>query len=780
MKKKAKCFFCYSWDNMEYYDFLLFLKDKVETESNHTINVTLDRQSYKYNEDLDEKIKKIWEYDLNVCFLTPEFKCVVEKPELNCDRDLIKEYIEIEKRFNEDSHSVFPVVLSGTKEEALPKLFNRKIYPDLSSLQTKLENKNTDFSLVFKKSVLLDKFVSDLIAQVKYNFMYKSVEYKTAYQALDKLFHLTDTDELPTSCLVKIDIYPEIINQKYYFIAGRKGSGKSTFITNFKKIDQKRFVENYKQMIPIYAENIDHDIVYEGLYKKHIGDKHIIPPRNILYIFWELYFILQSILIISREYEDKIFHSDKRKSTFEKMMNKLKELLSLKDRSLKSDNIPNLIFFLVINSIDGHFSKAIDNESAENNLLMSLVANMNVTNILESLFGEKLLLEFVKALNQCERRIIIALDGFDGYADEFRKSTKKYPKDSDEYVQRELYETLFYRTLIDVVTKYKKKKAIDYIVSTFENYLDFCIVLPKDRYDEIIKEDRDSAKKNFCSLVWDAYDLLELIVRRLEYLIKKIDSSVKVNLDKNIFERFDTALDFFSIIPKTVSINIDGHNMKCSLFNYILRFSFWRPRDVISHFSRILAYAVTYGENGTIVLKNNIEPIDNEILKLTIKSNSKKIIQEELIKEYKNVFENLNDVLNQFIDKDLIMPANEFCSQLSKIRFITSFTYDLDKVDNKLYVLYQLGLIGLYFDKNTAKLLGYSHHTCFVFNSGLSPIQDFKSRGNYETAKAKIIFNPILSEKLTLNIQSNELLCDWSEEYINTLHSMKSSLLTSL
>lgn len=370
------------------------------------------------------------------------------------------------------------------------------------------------------------------------------------------------------------------------------------------------------------------------------------------------------------------------------------------------------------------------------------------------------------------KKIIISLDGFDSYSEDFRRYTQKLPKDSQEYKDREEYELYFFRELISVVTAFKSGVFKDPVLSTFQEYLDFCIVLPKDRYDQIISADRDSAKKKFGSLIWDAYDLLDLIVRRLEYLISKFDHNIKFDATKDLFDRFQDVINFFPGIPRTITINIDGHNMQMELFNYLLRFSFWRPRDIISNFSSILAYVIS-SEGSSLFINKSAELLDNEMIKLTIKCNSRKIIQQELIDEYRNVFRNLEDVLNNFIDSDLIINVEDFVEKLSKIHFDASYAYNLDKVSEKINVLYQLGLIGLYFDKSVAKSLGYLHHMCFVFNAGLEPIQNFYKYENYKNVQAKIIFNPILSERLSLKIDTKELIGNWDKDYIKTLHKMK-------
>lgn len=43
-----------------------------------------------------------------------------------------------------------------------------------------------------------------------------------------------------------------------------KGSGKSTFINNFKRIDPEYFENSYKRMILIIDENFNHDFFWGG------------------------------------------------------------------------------------------------------------------------------------------------------------------------------------------------------------------------------------------------------------------------------------------------------------------------------------------------------------------------------------------------------------------------------------------------------------------------------------------------------------------------------------
>lgn len=775
MRDKATCFFCYSWDNLDMYELLSYLKDEIEDRTKGRISVILDKRNYQYNDDFDEKLKKMWEYDVIVSFFSPEFKLTVTNKSQN-HRELFKEYEVIKERFEIDTNSIFPIILKGTKENALMSPFLRKNSPNLSDFGIKLEQDEIHYPKNKEKE--FEKIILDLIGQTMYNYYNKSIDYKNAFQAVENLFWLTDVTELPTKCLVKMDIYSKIISQRYYFVAGRKGSGKSTFLNNFKRIDPEYFKNSYKRMIPISAENFNHDFLYEELIKKNYVDRNIIQPKELLSIFWQVYITIQSVYIIGIELEEGRITDERRKMIFERTVNKLKELLGLKYyngkyRTLLADGVPKFLFMLAASALNDQYNIAIDKATSKNTY-SSFLGHMDAVCILENLFGIEILEEFMDELERCTKKIIIGLDGFDTNSEDFRKCTESMLySNPEEHSKRMQYEIYFFRTLIEVVTKFENSTFSDPIMSALQEYLDFCIVLPKDRYDQIIKNDRDSAKKKFCSLVWDAYELLELIVFRLEYLISKINGNTCFPSTDDIFVRFQNAIDYFPGIPKMVTIDVDGHNKQMSLFNYILRYSFWRPRDVISNFSAILAYVINENRNGEIEIINHSKILDNALLKYTIKSNTRTIIDKEMFSEYENVFRNLEIVLDKFMGSDLIVEMDDFCEKLSKIRFDASYAYNLDKIESKLYVLYELGLIGLYFDKAVVKLTGYSHYTCFVFNEGLQPIIDCNKRRRHENYRAKVIFNPILCENLCLRINTSELICDWDPEYIMRLHQMK-------
>jgi len=56
----------------------------------------------------------------------------------------------------------------------------------------------------------------------------------------------------------------------------------------------------------------------------------------------------------------------------------------------------------------------------------------------------------------------------------------------------------------------------------------------------------------------------------------------------------------FPNIPECVTINIKGNKTEQSipLFQYVLRMSFWRPRDILEYYAAILSYVGSYHDDN--------------------------------------------------------------------------------------------------------------------------------------------------------------------------------------
>lgn len=781
--KYPTCFICYAWGLEERYQQLKFFRSMIINKANSQIQVILDRHSYADNQDFNKLRERIKKYDLVIVICTPDFKEIVLDPNSNKnkDREVLKEYRIVEQRYHDNPSSVFPIIFEGDKEKSLLDIFknvNSRVYKNFeisTNNRGKLyvpNNHRREFNV----------FIGEIINTAIHNKMDKSEEYENSRIALDKLFNLTDNTKIPDSCLVVSDLYRIILNQKCYFVAGRKGSGKSTFINNFREMDKNYFDSNYKTTIPLLAEDFQHEDAYSTLIESHKEDSKIVTPYDILCLFWQIYFILHCIVTIGAEIEKhNITEIDSRYKIFDSITKKLKTKIGLKINrrryhSINSDNVPKAVFQAAVEMIDDQYKVALSDCSEDELLITSFSSRFNAQEIIKKNFGEKNINDFIDALRQCEKKIFISLDGFDTHSEDFRITTNSMPKDSEEFRNRNEYERLFFRTLIEVVTKFKNHKYNDVLLNAFSSYIDFCIVLPKDRYDQIVDSDRDSFKKQFGSMSWSAYELLEMLTKRTEYLIKFINHNQSPNYSKNYFQRMEDALSYFPGLPKTISMNVHGNIINLSLFNYILRSSFWRPRDIISNLSCLLARFIHISSDNKRWINDTSVRLSEEEVKLAIKDNAKKIIKEEFIDEYKYVFRNLNEVLKAFHGLNEQMTVEKFMEVLNDIKFNTSYSYDMEKVENKFLVLYQMGVIGLKYTKTFAHDMHYLHHICFNFNAGMHPFDDFIKHKFRSENDVFIIFNPIFARELMLNFNTKELLGNWTDDYILNNHHMKNTI----
>lgn len=778
MRYTPTCFFCYAWESEERFKILEVLRRSIIEKSNERVNVILDRHSYEDNEDFNILRERIRSYDLIVLFGTPDFKKIILDPDANSnkDREVLKEWKIIKERYQKDNNSVFPVILNGDKESSLLEEFSNRNARRIESFNISYNKKYKSLIVPDGKLLEYNIFISKIINTTVHNSYNRSEEYRTTQEALDNLFGLTDKAEIPNSCLVKPDLYNQIRGQRCYFVAGRKGSGKSTFIYNFREMDREYFDEHYKKLVPLRAEAFQHNNAYESLVLKHRADKTLLDTYSLLSLFWQIYFILHCIIIIRVEIEDhNIKTGDKRYYIFDQVTKRLMHMIGLKTRkqsyeSVYDARVPEAIFNAAVELVDDHFQSALREITDGELILTSFAGKFTVKAIIEKAFGSKNIKEFIRALSKCKRKIMISLDGFDTHSEDFRSKTETMKTNVEEYNNRREYEQYFFRTLIEVVTKLKSHDTRDDVTSAFGEFIDFCIVLPKDRYDIIIENDRDSFKKKFGNLSWSGLELEELAAKRLEYLASTIDSSFKVNQTLNPTERLNTALAFFSGLPTSIEMKVNDNVIRMSLFNYILRASFWRPRDIISNLSIIMAQMVRKTEGRW---KSDGNSLNEDDIKLSIKSNTEKIINEEFIGEYKHVFHNLDDVLRELQGSKEQMSIQEFMNILKGIRFDAMFDYDLNIPENKLRILYQLGVIGLLYSKQEAKRQHYLSHVCFEFNEGMTPLEDFFK---HDKANISIIFNLIFTRRLMLQYNTDELIGNWSDDYMKSNHVNKEAI----
>jgi energy-coupling factor transporter ATP-binding protein EcfA2 len=762
--QKPTCYLSYCWKS-EIYPFLQRLKLEIEKHSQNRIFVILDKRNFSIGDNFMEKEKQILESDLVVAFFTPEYKKRVD--EYITNSGVFREYGYILKlRENNNDSYVYPILLRGEKSHSIPREFKDNVYDTLISSIRYKEGGKKYIIIENTSKNKLHNLVKGIIGKTIRNHTLGEIRYKNLSEKYQSLLKNTAADgSLRKACMIKMPAYSDVFDQTSYFVIGRKGSGKSTLLETIEKLEPDEFELKYKTLCPIKAEHIDIASIY-SLTVLLRSDQNDIPVRNITDLFWEVFFIVQSIFVVSLEIESgKISRDDNRYHIFNKMRNFLRKRLGVNaDTHIEETNVKKQLASFVTEIMSNYIKNNILDKADEISFITSIKVNMNPLNMVETFFEKNLFRKFVEAVSKCEKKILISLDGFDDHSEDFRRVTRSLrDTDRNESEARETFENLFYRSLTDIVKKFKKERYNSILDAITEN-INFCIVLPQDRLDQIKHIDRDISKTKCCGLFWDAFDLLKMLVLRLE-------SYYGYNTpfqNNNLRERFHNILrDNLPKIPVTVKIVVAGREHDFDLFNYMLMLSFWRPRDILLHFISLLELVENSNEVGL--------DIDDRMIKDALSQSARKIIDEEFIQEYQNVFYNLRDVLNKFRGYENIMPINEFFNIISTIKFDASFSYDCKNLKNRILILYQLGVIGLRFERDTIAHRGYTHHICFYFNEGLSPIYDVViDRGTIAT-DAEIIINPLFCKAFSIKICTSELLCNYDWNYIQRLSIEKRS-----
>lgn len=751
------CYFSYCWENPS--ELMQYLKEEIENKSDGRIQVIYDKKSFLIAENFIQNEKKVLECDSVVVFLSPEYNKIINDKIEN--RGVFREYNYIRSMLNSDSTnsaSVIPVMIKGNINTSVTDELKTSIIADLSG--NVLEKKKGAFIINTHYKSVVTNLVSLIIRETDLANKRKDYKFESEEEIYEYLFISTASNgKLPRECMYKTDAYSGIISQRIMFIIGRKGSGKTTFFDVLQKYDVDYFESNYKILRPISAEYINLEYLY-SVVKKYPDDNKLFPISILLNVFWEIYIYLCCIYIVCLE-EELCKILDDRRVIFHKVTNKIKKKFNVK--KLDNKECQKAIFIESVSILDDFFTSHLLNYATEESFYASLVANFSIKNIMENYLDKSLYNSFINALLKCEKKILIALDKFDTLSEDFRQKTKPYMLNSSAEIfefgyDRGDFERIFYRSMINAITTLRNDDQ------TLIKKTGFCIIIPQDRMEQIKEVDRDYSKINFASLSWDAIELLEIVVMRLEYINNK-----KTEKKYDILSRYYNIMrECLPSIPIELEIEVEGIIKKIDLFQYILRISFWRPRDILKY------YAVLYSLNLNTE-KQNHALIDSDTIKMQLNSCADSIIEGEFIKEYEKVIYNIDNIISAFYEKNIVLSYGELYDYLSHIPFQSSSAIDYENITQKIKMLYEVGIIGLLFNADATKQKGIGHEFCFIFNEGLRPVEIITKFGLEET-RVRFVVNPILAKKLSLKFNIKNIIGDFGWDYLKENHSRKMTI----
>lgn len=354
----------------------------------------------------------------------------------------------------------------------------------------------------------------------------------------------------------------------------------------------------------------------------------------------------------------------------------------------------------------------------------------------------------------CQRRFLFALDGFDLDFEQFRNSYILLEEGDQTKESKSEFERAWLTGLLRSVLDVRGANSL------LGSKMDFCVTIPQDRYLEVRSTERDDYRYRdlAAEIRWTGYELAILLWKRLERLIGYTSSRGNSTPLSRLQEVLDNDQYRF---PVNVSISSGKSTVSVSLFKYLLRHTFWRPRDVLFIFAALIST-----NKSLIKLGRQLTP---DIVKEVVSRTTFDIIYSEFIREYEANFTNISQVIKLFEGSESILPYQNINKLIDDAKLVTNGGANSISSNSEIInTLFEIGFLGMIVS-DRLKRLGLRGAEYFSFSDGdhiyFMLDEDQKSREQF-------CIHPIFSEYLMLNVKSgadtasSRILCVYTDDYL--------------
>jgi energy-coupling factor transporter ATP-binding protein EcfA2 len=766
LEKSAKtCFisYCHEGSDRDTLDYLIHtLKDHLGSGEQ-----LLYDQHLSTGEDFKDFMAMLDRVDVVIILLSPSYKRkVVERQggvyeefrriwARHTDQKIGKEDPAWES--NKVPFEILPILFSGSYAHSTPDELLTLKQLDLTGLRVS-RKPNGEFVIPQSIQNTFTHPIQSLASQIHAESAVKSQAFiKLSNSYYDRLFVdlkasfndpiFASRDYLDT-ILVKTSTYFRIESQLAFFVIGRKGSGKST-LTQVLPLTQP---DRYQGIIEIIADDFNLESLY-GLYsdQQFRSDVNAAVSRDRAFeLTWEALLMLAAMDVILNFSINGLLNSVQSRlvEPIEKFINNMKGNSPL--THWRTGDLFNYAFTGTMSFV----KDCIDGTRSDPALfLVDIGVRFNRERFLAHLFSSEVMDSFRMLLRTFNKRFLITLDGFDTAFDRFRlDSIRAY--DEEKMRRRAHFEVDWLRSLLSL-TMQARSRGQDYFYST----LDFCIAAPKDRFMEVVRVERDSYRhwQRWCTLHWSGIELAILLRKRLQVLagIKKTSK----DKDRSPKERLDVVLrhKMFQHILNTLEFEYNGKTYTMPLFMYILRHTFWRPREVLVYFAALLALSEDMKRWGY--------EVTTEIVRKCVKATTHQIIESEFINEFRSTVVNIRDIVQRFKKSKPVISFEKVRDILSTVDFkFAASSLEESQMMEKIQFLYEIGFIGVKATKEMQENFGLDCEHAFYFNEGSSL---FIGTDEDDMKSWEFIIHPIFSEYLRLDTKGEDLSLQFNWDYLH-------------
>jgi len=751
--RKPTCYISYSHEDVDRVS-LDALVDWLKQESENKIDIKYDIHMMP-GQSIANFIRFLENADVVLMIFTPSYK---EKVDDRVDGGVYKEFKVIYTRYSrlqEENNQttkfeIIPLIFSGSKEKSLVKEFEDLLFLDFTRFRAFKKNERVPQTILNQHKEYIEKILSIIITTNSFNSPttieeQEKLEFELFQKTKADWNYFADLEQV----FVKTHFFRKLSTQASYFLIGRKGSGKSTAALKLSHQNPKY----YKGVVPVNANEIPLEQLYSYFLQPGlVSDITLFQMQVEIFKYsWLLFLYLTSMDILIKEKQNnptnKFYFEN-----IEPIEKFFKENLDYEDSEKKLPAYFQFCFEKATRFIEICINEA---RSKSVQFIPDIISKINSNNFLEKSLSGEVINAFDEIIHNCKKKILFTLDGYDTLFDEFRKSNFRYydSHNSQEVDKRTRLEIDWIRSLLNLILEIKENKSNP---KYFYSLLDFCITIPKDRFFEIREFERDSYIYNnrFTESNWTAQELATLLRKRLERI-----SNYSSEKSSSVEERLKEVLSKnFPNIDSDCFVKLNNQNYFMPLFLYILRHTFWRPRDILIYFARILAVSKD--------LKKRSINMSKEIIRRIVKETTSVVIESEFINEFSSTLVNLRDVIKLFYGRNELLSYNDISDILSRIDFRFANNDENSKqINTKLTFLFEISFIGLYVNEDLKNRFGIDCKHAFYFNEGetiLRLIENPQPEYNF-------VIHPIFCEYLQLKTEHQDVVLDLNWEYLNKI-----------
>ncbi len=743
MPDKRLAYIIYSHDDTDP-DVVSFIRDRLAEDTRGFAEVASD-SNIPLGGDIRESLAQLERADVVIPILTPgfaekaragagpvgqEFKLLVER-----HRRAQRESREPEGSGSE-TLLIVPVLMHSNAElSRLPEPFAHFKWVDLTD--TVRKNKQDVVQIVARSR--FNTKIERVLSAIRTISTTNTVDFQREERELqEKLFvNLKDDGNLDQELFVRTRPYERVRDQQVFLLIGRKGSGKSTVTSFLTRTPDKL----YKGAFDINVDHVNLETLFAQISEEQIRSdtQHVVSLEAVFELAWRLFLHTCAMLVITSPDTRERLDDEQRRH-----LGVLDEALNdiIRNREEAEDLTPVLLTYClgkVIELLKTSISSASTKD--DSHFQADIIGSFTFSELSRISFRGDAAAALDQVLRRCDRPILITLDGFDTAYNAYRDASVHVY--SDRIADRTRVEVEWLRALLSVALTAKQKGSGN--SSALNPLLDFCLTVPKDRFLEILHHERDSYRyrDRFSELNWSGIELSILLRKRLERLCGLVSAKDLAPLDRLAFALNGAC----PRLPQELEIEHNGSIVRLPTFVYVLRHTFFRPRDVLFYYAKLIALSRNWE-------RRRLGTPSSEDVRRTIKTAAFAVIRDEFVNEFKGAIVNLADVMECFRDSPLTLSAEQVEDRIGPIPFrLAQSSEKLTSLSDKVKLLVSIGFLGVSLSEDWRRGFGFKNRDVFSFTElRVVDESDEIIKGILEArfGDSKFLIHPVFLQRLTL------------------------------